>query len=400
MKGWQTQCLTRLILGMLRLLLFVFALLFTLVQTQAQSMRIGIFTEANLKTIQFTAARGNVFLLNDGEFFQEIEEGDIINITMGISKKLDVKINGTYVLSGGKIQLIQEKEENFLKVKPVNPNLQERSYEGDFELTNNGTKITLVNVVDMEVYLEGVVESESGSGQNVEYYQAQAIISRTYAMKYVNKHASEGYNLCERVHCQAYLHKRLNAAIIDTAVRKSAGKVMVDKKNQLYATYFHANCGGQTCEPDQVWNERLDGFESFRDTFCIRTKQANWEKRIPKQEWTSFMVNKYNFPLNDSLSQHQLYNFQQPYRYGFFIHPSYGIPLRDIREAFQLKSTLFNVSLEGEMVVLKGKGFGHGVGLCQEGAMNMSKKGYDHRQILEYYYPSMRLVKDYVPRKK
>ncbi len=363
-------------------------------------MRIGIFTEANLKTIQFTTTKGHLFLMNDGELFQEIEQGENIVVTMGISKKLDVKLNGNYVFSASKVLLIQEKEENFLKVKPINPNLQERSYEGDFELTNNGTKITLVNLVDMEVYLEGVVESESGSGQNLEYYQAQAIISRTYATKYINKHAADGFNLCERVHCQAYLHKRLNSAVIDSAVRKTSGMVMLDKRNQLYATYFHANCGGQTCEPDYVWNERLDGFESFKDTFCIRTKQANWEKRIPKQEWVSFMVNKYAFPLSDSVSQFLLFNFQQPHRMAFFIHPSYGIPLRDIREAFQLKSTLFSCSLEGEMVVLRGKGFGHGVGLCQEGAMNMSKKGFDYRQILEFYYPSMKIVKEYTPPKK
>jgi stage II sporulation protein D len=57
-----------------------------------------------------------------------------------------------------------------------------------------------------------------------------------------------------------------------------------------------------------------------------------------------------------------------------------------------LKSTFFSCSQDGEFVVLKGKGFGHGVGLCQEGAMNMSKKGFDYQQILLFYYPKMRLT--------
>jgi serine/threonine protein kinase len=168
--------------------------------------------------------------------------------------------------------------------------------------------------------------------------------------------------------------------------------MMLDEKDNLYATYFHANCGGQTCQPDYVWNETLPGFDSFKDTFCIRTRQATWEKKIPVNEWKAFMVNKYDFPIWDSLSNFQLYNFQQLERHAFFIHPFYGIPLRDLREAFQLKSTFFSCSQEGEYVVLKGRGFGHGVGLCQEGAMNMSKKGFDYQQILLFYYPKMRLT--------
>ncbi|MFM7723992.1 MAG: hypothetical protein ACKO7O_04295, partial [Bacteroidota bacterium] len=70
----------------------------------------------------------------------------------------------------------------------------------------------------------------------------------------------------------------------------------------------------------------------------------------------------------------------------------YGIPMRDIRERFDLKSAFFSVSLEENQVVLKGKGYGHGVGLCQEGAMNMAKKGYAYAQILGYYFPDFKLV--------
>jgi stage II sporulation protein D len=74
------------------------------------------------------------------------------------------------------------------------------------------------------------------------------------------------------------------------------------------------------------------------------------------------------------------------------LHPIYGIPLRDIREQFKLKSTFFDVEIIGEEVLLHGRGFGHGVGLCQEGAMNMAKKGYTYDQILGFYYPKMKLV--------
>jgi stage II sporulation protein D len=66
--------------------------------------------------------------------------------------------------------------------------------------------------------------------------------------------------------------------------------------------------------------------------------------------------------------------------------------MRDIREKFDLKSSFFSVSMEENQVVLKGRGYGHGVGLCQEGAMVMAKKGFDYTQILGYYFPLFNLV--------
>lgn len=357
-----------------------------------QTFRISVFTESTIKSMTFQPGSGTYFLMNDTGFVRKLVPADLITVNLGISNKLDVKLNNVYLFSSMKVYLFHEKSENNIKLKPLAPSLKERSYEGDFELVNKGGKIQVINLIDIDQYLEGVVESESGAGQNIEYYKAQTVISRTYALKYKNKHATDGFNLCDRVHCQAYLHRRLNAAVIDSAVRQTKNLVMLDEKNNLYATYFHANCGGQTCQPEYIWNETLPGFDSFKDTFCIRTKQANWEKKIPVNEWKAFMVNKYDFPIWDSLSNYQLYNFQQLERHAFFIHPFYGIPLRDLREAFQLKSTFFSCSQEGEYVVLNGKGFGHGVGLCQEGAMNMSRKGFDYQQILLFYYPKMRLT--------
>lgn len=374
----------------MRLLFYFLFFLFGTV-SYAQTMRISVFTEGNIKSISIQPSTGSYFCLTDTGFVQKIQTADILTISVGISNKIDVKLNNVFLLSTTKFLLMQEKVENVLVLNPISPNLKERSYEGDFEITSKKSRLQLINIVDIDQYLEGVVESESGTGQNLEYYKAQTIISRTYALKYREKHADGGYNLCDRVHCQAYLHKRLTAALIDSAVRQTKNIIMLDDDNKLYSTYFHANCGGQTCEPDIIWNEQIDGFSSFRDTFCIKTKQAKWEKRIPLSEWTAFMVNKYDFPIWDSVSNYQLTHYQQESRQAFFIHPFYGIPLRDLREAFQLKSTFFSCSLDGEYVVINGRGFGHGVGLCQEGAMIMSKKGYDHKQILLFYYPKMHL---------
>src|SRR5690606_33642675 len=155
--------------------------------------------------------------------------------------------------------------------------------------------------------------------------------------------------------------------------------------------YFFANCGGQTSESDFVWNEPVSYCRSIVDTFCIHSKQATWTKKIPKSEWRAYLINQFGFPVSDSLFGNYLYTFSQPKRHAFFLHPKLGIPLRDLRVQFKLKSTWFDCYPEGDYVVLNGKGFGHGVGLCQEGAMRMATYGYNYEQILKFYFTDIEL---------
>lgn len=365
--------------------------LFLFTQICAQNIRVGIFSDKTIKECEGIVGKGTYFVFKDSIQLAKLGPADIFKATYAAGV-IRVMVNGVEKGRGKSIRLIQDKQEDYLQVRLILPAAKQRSYEGDFDIEIRKEALNLINNLDMETYLEGVVESEGGPGQRLNYYKAQAVISRTYAMKYWNKHKENGYNLCDRVHCQAYLHHRSATVIIDSSVHQTRGIIMLDQNNELYPTYFHANCGGQTSEPHYVWNEEIPNLCSFKDTFCIHTQQAKWEKKIPKEQWTNFLVDKYNFPISDSVSNQLLHHFVQEQRSAFYLHPIYGIPLRDIREQFKLKSTFFDAEIVGEEVLLHGRGFGHGVGLCQEGAMNMAKKGYTYDQILGFYYPKMKLV--------
>lgn len=370
----------------------VLIILFISHYAKAQLIRVGLFNAQKINHLKFVSKSGASFVFADTNFISKINGSDIVEFILDENSNINLSLNGKQLFSGNSFSVLQEKNEGFSEIKVLKPLLKPRFYEGDFFLESSKGFIQIVNEIDLEQYLEGVVESESGTGQKLEYYKVQSIISRTYAMKYKNKHEASGFNLCDATHCQAYLHKRNGSTIIDSAVNETRGIVMLDKKGKLLSTFFHANCGGQTCEPDIVWNEKIDGFSSFKDTFCIHTKQANWTKKIPLKDWNSFLSDKYDFPTWDSTSLEQIHRFEQIDRKAFYINPVYGIPLRDIRDAFKLKSTYFSCSKEGEYIVLQGKGYGHGVGLCQEGAMNMANLGYDYKRILSFYYPGMFLV--------
>jgi len=353
-------------------------------------MRIGIYHNQRVSRVLLVPVEGEYQLFGDTILLRTVLPGE----------KITVKSNGTKVQwmqeSGGtvsfrKITLVPISQNTRLKFTPnVSKN---RIYQDGVTFFMLNNKLRIVNIVEMNNYLSGVIESEGGGGKHIDYYKVQALMSRTYAMKNRRRHRKDGFQLCDGVHCQAYHSELSHTPSIRQAVEETNGEVIVDQQTNLVSTYFSANCGGQTCDASYVWNTSVPYLESFIDTFCIHTRQAKWVKKIKKSSWVSFLRDKYG--VTEKQVGDLLYNFDQEQRKAFFIHPSLGVPLRDFRQKFKLKSTFFSSHLEGEYVVLNGRGFGHGVGLCQEGAMGMAKAGYDYRQIALFYFHKVRVVNYY-----
>lgn len=354
----------------------------------AQQLRIGVFDKYKVQRIIFEYNDGNYSIYCDSILMGEIAPNEFIDITNGYNGSIIVKKGAVSLGSFSKVSLIQTNPNTSLVLTSKSPVLKLRKYKDDFEIFTTKDGLSIINVVDMNHYLAGVIESEGGGGRALEYYKVQAVMSRTYAIKYGYRHNEEGFDLCDNVHCQAYHSMLRFTSKIDSAVVQTRGVVMVDKNGQLLDSYFHANCGGQTSPAEFVWNKPVSYLYSFKDTFCIHTHQSTWEKKIPKYLWKNFLVEKYNYPIHNPYFEEKIYTFNQSYRKAFYQSPSLGIPLRDLRAEFKLKSTFFSCYPEGDFVILKGKGFGHGIGLCQEGSMNMAKYGYNYLQIGQFYFPN------------
>lgn len=369
---------------------FIFLLLVHFVNSAfGQQMHIGVFREYKTQRVLFAYNNGSYSIHGDTTLFGSILQNEFVDISTSSDGKIILKKGVVELGKFTKIFVTQNYPNTSITLTLKSPVAKERKYKDDFEITVGIDGLTIVNSVDINNYLAGVVESEGGPGRTIEYYKVQALMSRTYAIKYQSRHLKEGFDLCDKVHCQAYHNMMKYTPIIDTAILQTNGIVMMDKDGELLDAYFHANCGGQTSEPEIVWNKAIPYLNSFKDTFCIYTKQATWEKRVSQYKWQKFLISQYNYPFTDSIYGGLIFTFNQPDRLGFYQSPVLGIPLRDIREEFGLKSTYFSCYPDGNDVVIRGKGFGHGVGLCQEGAMKMAKYGYNYLQIAQYYFPNV-----------
>ena len=381
---------------MSRILFIILVLILVKPVLFAKDIRIGVFRDYKIEHIEFAYHNGSYLIYGDTTQFDGILPNEFVSIQKTTNNKVEVK-HGVKTIGFFDTLTLKPTGKDFaLRLRPRKPKIKNRRYQGSFQVFVGDEGLTVVNEVKMTDYLAGVVESEGGGGKHLEYYKAQAVLSRTYALKHDYKHRAEGFNLCDRVHCQAYHNMLTYTDDIRKAVNQTDGIYAVDSSgNNLVNGYFHANCGGQTSPASYVWNTDISYLQPFKDTFCIHTKQATWEKRISKVEWRKYLINNFHYPIQDSVYQSQIYNFKQPFRKAFYVSPHLGIPLRDIRRHFKLKSTFFDVEPDGDFVVLKGRGYGHGIGLCQEGAMNMAKNGLAYEVILKYYFSGLQLVNKY-----
>jgi stage II sporulation protein D len=244
----------------------------------------------------------------------------------------------------------------------------------------------------MDEYIAGVTEAEAGARTYHEFYKVQAILARTFALAHINKHVTEGFSLCDQVHCQAYYGKPKDNSVV-RAVFSTRGKVVVDDNLNLIIAAFHSNSGGQTANSEDVWGSKTPYLRSINDTFSVCMPNSAWERKLLAEDWLSYLKIKHNFPVDNEEGRFAALNFAQPMRKIFLECNNSKVPLKNIRQDFQLKSTFFSITPSGkDSVIFRGRGYGHGLGMCQEGAMRMARLGYTYMDILNFYYQNIQLI--------
>ncbi len=292
----------------------------------------------------------------------------------------------------GKFKIIRLSSgaEDFI-LKSVVPERREERYDQGLEITCKQGALNLLNYIsDIDAYVAGVVESEAGKEQSLEFYKAQAVICRTYALSNRRKHEHEGFNMCDQVHCQVYHGIARHEPEIVRASQETEGQVLADSDLNLITAAFHSNCGGNTVNSEDVWSKALPYLRARADTFCLAGKHATWEALVLKAAWDDYLgEHSTNFRSHDDAA---LYSFNPSSRATLYPSEQSDMELKNLRNKWQLKSTYFQIEDKGAELKLKGRGYGHGVGLCQEGAMARAKNGYSYQEVLQYYYKDVHLV--------
>ncbi len=351
-----------------------------------QLVSVSLLDTSRLERLEIVPARGRYSVLVNGvsrslsvgERLRVVRTGDSLFLRVG-AELLGLCRHAVLLGEEGRGQFT-------LEVEP--PLALSRLYDGNVSLSVDYGRIMCVNLVEMDVYLAGVIQAEMGYRAPLEAYKAQALLARTYLLEHLERHLAEGFNVCDQVHCQAYHGSASANEVAMRAARETSGQVVVDAQGQLIEAVFHANSGGETAAAGDVWLREVPYLRRVADPHSAGQRGARWSKRIPLESWRRFMESK-GVPRRAAGA----YALRTPRRASHYqLSGARPVPFREIREHFHLKSAWFDVQVQGGMIVLEGRGYGHGIGLSQEGAMEMARRGYDARAILEHYLPGTRIV--------
>ncbi|HEX9973592.1 MAG TPA: SpoIID/LytB domain-containing protein [bacterium] len=303
-------------------------------------------------------------------------------------------------------------------------------------------KLTVVNQIPLEEYLKGVVGSEMSPDFPLEALKAQAVTARSYTLSRLDKqHRLEPFDVCDEVHCHVYGGVDREKPGVNRVVSETNGQVLM-YGDSVCETYYASVCGGHSENNENVWvgapqlylrgnldSELADKFpenylkdelqvrrwiETSPDVFCNTTKTDvpealnytkryfRWTTRYTQNELSNIILTKTGenigslleiIPVERGVSG-RLKKIKLRGRQKTATVEG-ELTIRKALSSNYLFSSCFVVDRQNNDFIIKGAGWGHGVGMCQTGAAMMALKGFNYRTILDHYYAGAKLVKLY-----
>lgn len=351
---------------------------------QARTLRVVISYESPAVKISTPAS----YKINELETSKPLHEGDHLPSSIFRATPNGIQMGAALQPVEG-VRITSGREE---------VNVQGKIYHNAIQLLKNpkGT-LTVVNEIDVEDYLKGVLPSEMHSTWSEEALKAQAVISRTYAIFKNIENKDLPFTLSSDVESQVYGGKKVEQPSTNKAVQKTRGEILT-YHGKIFPAFFHAACGGRTTRSNWVWNiESHPSLKGVECNYCLGFKFDNWKVQYTAMEIRSLLAKKgFSVPAVNSISLKDVDVSGRP-RYLVVHYPggSQKIPVQKFRIAVgadKLRSAKMTVSQSGDPFEFQGRGWGHGVGLCQWGAKRLAELGYKYQDILRFYYPESEIT--------
>lgn len=324
----------------------------------------------------------------------------------------------------GKLKILSGKKTETVKTKTFRPqgkctavasekkSLARSCFPGEITVTATKNKLTAINIVDVEEYLKGVIPYEIGKLDSSRFsaLESQAIAARTYVYKHLGSRESMGFDVYADTKDQVYKGLSGASPLTDSAVSKTAGIVMT-YSGEFIIAYYHSTCGGETetlatwGRPDLPYLQSQPDLRPDGTPWCSESKYSTWERRFNDKEIVAL------FKQNAKEAKAKISNFNEIQSISILdTLPSGRVLTLEIftdKGMFQilgdktrflfkkngtiLPSSFFRIGHDGKEWIIQGKGFGHGVGMCQMGVRARAHAGEDFATILTHYYPGITL---------
>ncbi len=263
-------------------------------------------------------------------------------------------------------------------------------------------RILVTVTMPLEEYVAAVLMAESGDFENVESQKAMAVVARTYAMRFLGQHATEGFDFCDTTHCQVLGWKGASPAVRG-ALSATRGEVL-RFEGKLAQTFYHQSCGGTTAAAHEAWPTVTEAYlTSHADMYCAARGVLKWESAIRVGDLDrALRAAGIAMPAGwhaIEIAARSESGRAQRLKLSGGAGGSGAISASTFRFAVdrelgwnKIRSDLYDVRTAGEQIIFSGRGSGHGVGMCQAGAEEMAREGKSYQEILGFYYPGTQIA--------
>ncbi|HUU27874.1 MAG TPA: SpoIID/LytB domain-containing protein [archaeon] len=304
------------------------------------------------------------------------------------------------------------------QVVKVNGNL----YRGRVFVYLDGQKnLTVINTLPLEQYIRSVVPAEIGALEDryFEALKAQAVASRSFALAQMVRNRSYSFDLTADTGDQVYKGLASESPQADRAVNSTGGECLTSS-GRVITAFYHSTCGGRTADPQEVWGKSFAKenpyLESVKDGDHDRDSKWNsWRVKWTRQELLdgikkalpsimSLSASEIGEPKDIEIVEkgHSGRNTLLKVATDKRIFQITGDRIRNVLrtpEGRLLPSTFFTLSVAresaGPVIIAEGRGFGHGLGMCQSGAKSRAADGDSYTHILKQYYKKVKIVRMY-----
>ncbi|MCM8824569.1 MAG: SpoIID/LytB domain-containing protein [Candidatus Omnitrophica bacterium] len=276
-------------------------------------------------------------------------------------------------------------------------------YRGSLSLVKWNRKFMIINTMDVEEYLFGVIGKEMDKSWPFEALKAQAICSRTliYFYKEIAAKKNLPYDVSDTIYHQVYGGVSSENENIVKAVEETSNLVLAVNSGTGYniiPTFFHACCGGHTNSASDAWGGKYPLLEGVEDPYCSGSPYYTWQRIFTRDDLKSILgLDVSSVRILESNRSKRAVKLEFQGIWGKKIIGSENFRMMSIngsttfKSSKSLPSTMFTISQKGNIFIFDGKGYGHGVGLCQWGARRMAEEGKKFVEILKHYFPNLTL---------
>ncbi len=326
---------------------------------------------------------------------------DVVKVLIGRDSKVVIGSEGgfqicrvvdstpisTQIITNLTFSIVDFKKPIYLKPVKGHLLLNGRPYHGNFIIYPQKKRLLVINRVLIDDYLKGVLPHEISPRWPMNAIKAQAIASRSYAFVKRLENRGKLYDLNSTVSSQVYKGMVGEDTNTNWAVDETSGFVM-SYKGKIAVAFFHSSCGGYTEDSGNVWSKTLPYLRGVKSPWCRSTKHYSWSVQISEMVFRKRLAIKSVINKVSVVSRYPSGRVKKVAlkmatgKFRFFS----GKQLRRIIGNNKLKGTNFKISLKNGFIKIDGKGWGHGVGMCQWCAKVMADKGFTAFEILKYFY--------------